>query len=213
LAAGCLVPTEKDLIVGFVGCGRINYEIARFLAKRFSGIEQISVYDLHSAVAERFAASIREIFRSAKVASVESLASLLHQSSLISFATTAPSPYVHDLSMCAPSTVILNISLRDFDPRVLFRVDNIVDDIEHVCREGTSIHLAQVASGNRDFIRCSLAEITLGLQLPRVGRTVLFSPFGLGALDIAVATYAFQLASENGIGRRLDDFLPDPIFG
>ena len=79
-----------------------------------------------------------------------------------------------------------------------------------MCREGTSLHLAEQLAGSRSFIRCSLGEI-LSERCPAradTDGTTVFSPFGLGVLDLAVADLVRRRAIERGIGTTIDDFLP-----
>jgi N-[(2S)-2-amino-2-carboxyethyl]-L-glutamate dehydrogenase len=207
LAARSLVIAGQEARLGFVGCGRINQEAARFLSVVFPGIQRVLAFDVDCHRTERFQHSVEKIFPSARVDCAASREHLMEQSSLISIATTATSPYVDDLSMCAPGTVLLGISLRDLSPSLVLKADNVVDDADHVCREQTSVHLAEMTCGNRDFIRCSLAEITLCLQPARMSAPfLLFSPFGLGVLDIAVSARTLELASMGHIGQFLDQF-------
>lgn len=139
---------------------------------------------------------------------------MLAACSLISYATTAIRPHVHNLSACRPGAVVLHLSLRDLAPEVILASDNIVDDPDHVCRAQTSLHLAEQASGGRHFIRCTLADILRGTEPPRRnGMISIFSPFGLGILDIAVGHWAAQLARAARLGTPIHSFCRPPRRG
>ncbi|HEX8853344.1 MAG TPA: hypothetical protein VF754_07645, partial [Pyrinomonadaceae bacterium] len=64
--------------------------------------------------------------------------------------------------------------------------------------------------GHRDFIRCTLAEVLQGARpaRPKASSRVVFSPFGLGVLDLAVGKHVRALALERGMGTVIGDFLP-----
>jgi len=67
-------------------------------------------------------------------------------------------------------------------------------------------------TGARDFIRCALPEILLSTAPARDGNgtVTVFSPFGLGILDLAVAKLAWRSAQEKTLGTRLPSFIPRP---
>src|SRR5262249_61883518 len=108
----------------------------------------------------------------------------------------------------APGSTILPVSLRDLSPEVMLSCDNIVDDIDHVCRAQTSIHLTEQMTGNRDFIRGILADVANGSLPARSDerRVAVFSPFGLGVLDIAVAQVVWHLALGQKFGAGISSF-------
>jgi ornithine cyclodeaminase len=140
---------------------------------------------------------------------VPELTTALRQAEVISFATTAGTPHVFALSECIPGSTILHVSLRDLSPQVILSCDNVVDDVAHVCRAQTSIHLAEQLTAKTDFIRCTLAEVLEGTAAPKKDPHALtvFSPFGLGVLDLAVAQLVMELASKESRGTMLKNFL------
>lgn len=200
--------------IGIIGSGLIGFEVQRFLLSVFPGIRTSYIYDLDPNRASAFKAKSERAFERLSVEVTDSIFALLRSSSLIVLATTAGKPHIFDLDGVEEGSTILNISLRDLAPEVILSCDNIVDDPDHVCRERTSLHLAEGVVANRDFIRGTLADVTLGRLAARSehhGITI-FSPFGLGILDIAVARLTCQLALDRGRGLILDSFLPKELF-
>jgi 2,3-diaminopropionate biosynthesis protein SbnB len=210
LAAHTLHQASNGNRLGVIGCGLINTEIVRFLLSQEPKIDSIEVFDQSSERAEEFISGI-SAFSNAVPANVRTeLNDLLSSSSIVSFATTAIEPHVDDLSICPPGTTILHVSLRDLTPRAILSGDNVVDDIDHICRAQTSVHLAEGEVGNRGFIRCTLADILNGDAVSHMDEkpVAIFSPFGLGVLDLALAEFVKQQAIEQGIGTWIDSFLP-----
>jgi ornithine cyclodeaminase len=196
--------------VGIVGCGLINFEIVRFLLAVWPEIETLVAFDIDVARASGFKDRCQSVFNEIEVDIAQGVETVLKDTSLISMATTAIHPHIFDLSECSPGSTILHVSLRDLSPEVILSCDNIVDDIDHVCRAQTSVHLAEQIVGNRDFIRCTLADILRGKSAARrdTDSTAVFSPFGLGVLDIAVGKLVCDLGIEQGLGMSVDSFLP-----
>lgn len=212
LAARKLSADTPAETLGLIGTGVINLEVARFVREVFPTVSRMVLFDLDAERARRFGDHLRELGVS-QVEVAPSLAAVLSACPLVSFATTAIRPHVDDLSLCPPGATILHVSLRDLTPEVILAADNIVDDPDHVCRAQTSLHLAEQKTGNRDFIRCTLAEICEGTQPARAGggRISVFSPFGLGVLDLAVGKLALDAAQAAGRGTVIESFLPtDP---
>lgn len=210
LAAMVLRPKPPES-VGVVGCGLINFETLRFLLAVSPGIRAIQLYDLKRERAEFFARKCAASSGSRAITIADSIPGLLERSDVTTFATTAVKPHLHDLGGAREDSLILHISLRDFTPAAVLQAENIVDDVEHVCSNNTSLHLAQQEQGSTDFIRTTLGAILCGqAPAPQGTKPVLFSPFGLGALDVALGHAAFTRARETGAGTILDNFLPEP---
>lgn len=208
IAAKLLHSNKNEDTIGFVGCGRINEEMYRFMRATFPTLKKIVLYDLSTERAERFIEIIKPM-GAIEAEIVNSVSEVFVAAQLTIFATTVGEPYVFDISECNENSTILNISLRDFDPEVVLKCDNVVDDLDHVCRENTSIHLTANKIGNTDFVRCGIADVIKNNQPGRIGgKPVMFSPFGLGVLDIALGKYVLAKADEAGMGTVIEDFLP-----
>jgi N-[(2S)-2-amino-2-carboxyethyl]-L-glutamate dehydrogenase len=212
LAAQWLHGDKKINRIGLVGCGPINFEIARFLLAGFPEIKRLALYDLDLARAEQFKRKCQETFGALEVEITRDVKAALAYSSLISLATTASTPHIEDFSVVSPGSTILHVSLRDLSPQIILSCDNVVDDQDHVCRERTSVHLAEQLTGNREFLRCAIADVLVGKAASRrdAESIVVFSPFGLGVLDLAVADFVRKLGLAQGKGTMIGSFLPEP---
>jgi 2,3-diaminopropionate biosynthesis protein SbnB len=215
LAARTLRGELRPHAAALIGCGFINSQIARFLLTACPEIRTFFVYDTDVRRAEHFRESCVSALPGVSVEVVGTIAEALASSPLISFATTAIEPHVTDLSPCAQGSTILHVSLRDLAPELILAHDNVVDDAEHVCQANTSAHLAEQKVGNREFIRCALADVLSGRAEPRRSAhgITIFSPFGLGVLDIALAKLVFDKGIEQGQGTIINSFLPESWSG
>jgi 2,3-diaminopropionate biosynthesis protein SbnB len=197
-------------VLGLIGCGRINFEILQFIMATGPTVEKIFVHDLSPDRASAFVDRIAESVSGVKIIRAGSAGDVLAACSLVSFATTAREPYVPELSMCPPNATILHISLRDIAPQAILAAENVVDDVDHVCTAQTSVHLAEQMAGHRRFIRTTICDVLLGQATARTEepRPLVFSPFGLGTLDISLA--AMVLDAVRGKAASVTDFWPRP---
>jgi len=208
LAADVLHASGDIDTLGMVGCGLINREVLRFVAALGRRITRLVAYDLAPARASEFLEDAAAVLGGVPVEACASAEQVLGQSSVVSFATTAVEPTIDDLSMCRPGATILHVSLRDLMPRAILHADNVVDDVDHVMRAQTSVHLTEQQVGHRRFVRGTLGDVLLGNQPARgdADRPVVFSPFGLGVLDLAVARRALAQARTAAAGTRIAGF-------
>jgi len=122
------------------------------------------------------------------------------------FATVAATPHVSDLSWFDHNPVVLHVSLRDLAPQILLASTNVVDDVDHCLKANTSPHLAEQLTGNRDFLHGTLDDVMAGRVTIPADRAVIFSPFGLGVLDLAVGKYVYDTVVASGDLQVIDDF-------
>src|SRR5207302_3090694 len=88
LAAQCLLDGAGPGRVGVIGCGLINFEIARFLRAVFRDVETFVLFDQDQARAQQFRDKCRRIFGEVEVEIANDVGAVLRDSPLISFATT-----------------------------------------------------------------------------------------------------------------------------
>jgi len=209
LASMVLAPGEPDAI-GFVGCGPINTAVAQFLAISWPNVKHFVAFDLDPARAEVFGEALLAQRPGANFTVAANIEALLGECPMVAFATTAIEPYVDNLDACQAGATLLHVSLRDLSAGAILSNHNIVDDLDHVNRAATSIQLASERTGNTDFVHGSLGDILLGnVHLPeRDERRMIFSPFGLGVLDLAVADLVQKEIAKDGGGTRVESFLP-----
>jgi N-[(2S)-2-amino-2-carboxyethyl]-L-glutamate dehydrogenase len=208
IAARQLEPNAEQMAL--IGCGLINFEIARLACGTFPGLREFVVFDLYEQRAITFALRLERMVERARIAkTVEEACGFCR---LISIATTAVRPHLREPRMFQAGAAILHVSLRDLTPEVVLSFDNIVDDEDHVCQANTSVHLCEKLTGNRQFIRCSLGDLLLNRAPVRKDpdTPIVFSPFGLGVLDLAVARFVVEEAVRSGTATTISDFFPVP---
>ena len=189
-----------------MGTGFIARYVYDFLVDTGWTIEDVRLYDRSLLESEKFRNTVcrPEHHRSVTVAS--DVTQLLRASDLIIFTTVASAPHIADAALFEHNPLVLHISLRDLAPEILLKSQNVVDDIEHVMKANTSPHLAEQQTGNRSFVTGTLAEIMLGQQSVNRSRPIIFSPFGMGILDVAVGKWVYDQAVATGEGLSLSDF-------
>ncbi|GAA1980599.1 2,3-diaminopropionate biosynthesis protein SbnB [Nocardiopsis rhodophaea] len=209
LASAVLRGGRSVRTVGLVGCGTINHRVIAYLALTHPEIETVVVRDVVPWRAEVFAAGL-----AAEYPRIAFWAGDLAEAlgcDTVSVATT-DSTYWLDLDGFPggpAGQVILHLSLRDLSTGSVLGAYNVVDDTEHAVREQTSLHRAEQQEGHREFVHAEIADLLGGrVRPPETDGPVVFSPFGLGILDLAVADAVLSAAARHGIGTEVAGFDP-----
>jgi 2,3-diaminopropionate biosynthesis protein SbnB len=196
----------RPLRVGFVGTGLIARYIHTHLRATGWEFEETGVYDLSAESAEGFRGYLERSGAPGRVTVHDKAEGLVRSSDLLVFATIAGSPHVHDPAWFDHHPLVLHVSLRDLDPAILLASANFVDDVEHCLKADTSPHLAEQATGGREFIDGTLDDVLTGRVSVPTDRTVVFSPFGLGVLDLAVGRFVHDEVVRRGELHVVDGF-------
>ncbi|MNC42432.1 hypothetical protein D3C75_912470 [compost metagenome] len=104
-------------------------------------------------------------------------------------------------------SLLLNVSLRDYQPEALASVKAIiVDDWDEVCRENTDIERLHLEQGLTRSGTRTIADVICrrGLADFSPAEPVLFCPMGMAVFDIATGVYFARGARERGLGTELD---------
>lgn len=191
--------------LGVIGTGVIARATVEWLLFRNWKFRKISLYDVDRKESEHFSKWLRDQYN--LEADIQGrLEDAVSDSSLILFTTTTLEPYLADEKLFEHSPTVLHLSLRDICVNVILASQNIVDDVDHCLKAKTSLHLTEMATGNRDFVSGTLVDVlekkfTLAHDRPRI-----FSPFGLGVLDLAVGNFVLEAAKSSGAAISLPDF-------
>ncbi|MGE5765418.1 MAG: 2,3-diaminopropionate biosynthesis protein SbnB [Mycobacterium leprae] len=192
--------------VGFFGVGLIARYIHTFLAATGWSFEEIGVHDLSRDSANGFRGYLQQFRIPARITLHGTPEQLIGSSDLVVFATVAAEPHVTELRWFEHNPLVLHVSLRDLAPEILLASTNIVDDVEHCLKANTSPHLAEKLTGNRNFLHGTLDDVMAGRVTLPVDQPVIFSPFGLGVLDLAVGKYVYEEVARAGELHIVDDF-------
>lgn len=205
LGAELLLGSRRAPRVGIVGTGLIAQHVWRFLRDLDWEIDEFRLFDLNPEATTRFGGVLKQEIK-AEVVAAERVEDAFTDCDLVVLTTVAGEPHLHDPELLAHGPVVLHLSLRDLGPEVVLAAQNFTDDIDHVMRERTSLHLTEQQVGNRDFLDGTVGDLLHGRVSRERGRAAVFSPFGLGVLDLAVGKWVYDRVVAEGKGEEFADF-------
>jgi N-[(2S)-2-amino-2-carboxyethyl]-L-glutamate dehydrogenase len=209
LAAEALRPSSKirgGLRVGFTGCGIIARSIYDMFRARNWSFREVTAFDTNEQSARAFLAHAAS-YGSTTLATTHN--DVIAGSDIVVFATTAPKPHVFATELFKSNPLVLNISLRDLSEEIILAANNIVDDVDHCLQAETSPHLTEKLTGTRDFITGTIANVLSGSVSIDSTRPTIFSPFGMGILDLAVGRFVYQEAQRRKLVIDIHDFFQE----
>ncbi len=184
------VAARAGRVISLVGTGHIGWQMACYLVHEGWVPSQWVLHDLDAARAQAFAARLQALTPEVPVRCADSAAQASTLGEVVVYTTTAGVPHLNDLRL-RPEQTLLHISLRDLGPAVLAQAHNYVDEAGLAFSQKTALQLAEEALGHRDYLRGEVDAVLAGGR-PADGKPVIFSPFGMGILDLAVGQWLVQ---------------------
>lgn len=200
-------PANPPRTAAVVGTGPIAAGVCDMLRTDGWDLESIGCHDLDRSRAGAFRDSLCAEW-DVEVAVLPTLDAAL-QADMVIFTTSATVPFVQPPHAFRGGQLILNVSLRDIGPELLLAAENVVDDVDHCLKAQTSPHLAEQLIGDRRFITGTLADVITGKAKIDHSKPVIFSPFGMGILDVALAHAVWKQAVADQRAIDMSGFMGD----
>lgn len=222
LAVELLQDRHAPEVLAVIGAGVLAERHIALLARRLPSLRQVNLFDIDpvraQALQQRLAPALRE--RSIGLKLAGSAEAAIREAQLVVPVTTVTQGYI-PFAWLNPGTLVVNISLDDVLPDVVFQATRvIVDDwplvkndthrlLGRMYRAGQLIgpdeDLPATANGAYRQVDAQLSDLVLGKKRGRehADDILLVNPFGLAIEDIACAARVYQQALARGIGSWL----------
>lgn len=204
LACTRLDPNKRASTASLIGCGVIATRTLEAVLDAGWTINVVNLFDIDGDQARKRSESLET--RGLNVRIWDNAEAAVASGEIVIFATTAQSPWFQDAFALSHHPVVLHLSLRDLDPSLLRRGWNLVDDLEHATRAGTSLELARKQAGTSEIVVCDMHHLLTCSMDWRSDCPAVFSPFGLGMLDITLAQEVASTAMMENRGLVIDGF-------
>ena len=192
-------PDLAEFSIGFVGFGVIGQlHLDMLIALWGQRISKVYLYDI-AVVGEK----VPELWRD-KVCLCDRWEDVYENSDIFITATVCNNPYIN--LPPKPGSLLLNVSLRDFQPEILHYVDKIiVDDWEEVCRENTDIERMHLKLGLEKSGTMSLIEFVNDHPFDQLKKedVVMFNGMGMAVFDIAIGGFYYRECLRLGVGAEI----------
>lgn len=192
----------NHVVVGILGFGPIGQlHLQMVTAILGDKIAKVVLYDIAGVQTDRIPPEIRE-----RTVIADSWEEVYSQADLFITCTVSPQGFIYQKPK--DRSLLLNVSLRDFQPDILdYTRSIIVDDWEEVCRENTDIELMHLQRGLQKEDTKSIVDVVCleGLKEFPEDQPIMFNPMGMAIFDVATAAHYYREALLRGVGDSLED--------
>ncbi|MBE3094817.1 MAG: ornithine cyclodeaminase family protein [Actinobacteria bacterium] len=193
---------NKSIKIGLYGAGVQGYHQTTAMAQLFD-IEELKVYDIKREAAERFADDMKDTV-TGNILIADSPEEAADGDAVICV-TQAKDKFVKNSWVKPGSTLFAMGSYQECDDDFILTADKIIiDHIGQCLHRGALKELSEKGKISEKDIYATVGEIAAGKKKGRSSdkERLLCIPIGTGAMDIAVATVAYQRALEKGLGEK-----------
>ena len=191
---------SSSIRLGLYGAGMQGHTQTMAIAELFD-IEQVNVYDVHSAAAEQYKQDMQKIVKGT-ITVVNSPQEAAVGDAVICV-TQSKDKFVKD-SWIAPGTIVFPMgSYQECEDDYIRNADKIiVDHIDQCLHRGVLKELVERGEITRGNIYATIGELAAGQKTGRSAakERVLCVPIGTGAMDVAIATLVLEKATKKGLG-------------
>lgn len=192
--------------LGIIGCGYIAQNFLQTSLRIGRKIRNIFLFDNVTDKALNLGNILSQEFPQISITLQSNIENIIRKSKILFFSTTSLTPYIREIDWFNHNPIVLHISLRDIHPLIIKESYNIVDNIDHSLMGETSLHLTHQTYGEGNYICGEIAEFFLGKTLDNKIRPIIFSPMGMGILDIKLAYFIYERAISQNKTYAIKDF-------
>jgi ornithine cyclodeaminase/alanine dehydrogenase len=193
---------KKSIRIGLFGAGMQGHTQTMAISEVFD-IEELRVYDINKEASLKFAEDMKDTVKG-EIIVVDAPEDAAKGDAVICV-TQSKEKFVKD-AWIKPGMVLFPMgSYQECEDAYILNADKIiVDHIGQTLHRGALAELNEAGKITEDNIYATIGELAAGLKPGRIGKDerYLCIPIGTGAMDIAVATVAYQKAAEKGLGQK-----------
>lgn len=209
--------------VAIIGAGALAQAHIEMLVKRLPHLRSLFIFDIDRKRIATLQANVSSVLQAHEVKLREMLTAeeAIRAAQLIVPVTTTTTGYIQ-FDWLQRGSILVNISLDDPLPEVVFKADKVIVDDWHLVKDDSRRLIGRMyrageiigpgeAAGTtengqqRRRIDAQLGEVVLGTSAGRKhpDDIILVNPFGLAIEDIALAAHVYQAALKLTIGTWL----------
>jgi ornithine cyclodeaminase/alanine dehydrogenase-like protein (mu-crystallin family) len=231
LRTACVTALSAELFKGrdiesvaVIGAGVLAQTHIELLAKQLPHLRSIRIFDLSKERTAALKSLVEPVLqkRGVEFQEAPSAEDAIKSSQLIVPVTTTTTGYIQ-FGWLQPGAILVNISLDDFLPEVVFQADKVIVDswdlvksdprrlIGRMYRAGQIIGPDEPVENVEDRqhkrrIDAEIGDIAIGRKVGRehLDDIILVNPFGMAIEDVALAAHVYQKALELKLGVWLE---------